>query len=87
MIGVHVSIRIKKRGIHIVSKSVAPENRLAPEILSVRQTVGEGELIYDVGCNIRRATSIWTLRRTVDDFIFSVELAIRTLEVLGEETI
>lgn len=82
---VRVEVEDDTAVLSLASAATRPENDLAPEGMLVRQTVDRTlvfECVADMEANPRLTVS--SVRRTVDDFIFSLIVAVRTIEHLRE---
>ncbi len=81
-IRVIISITTKKGDfLNALNSATAPENDLAPKFLRVMQRIKNDKLVFECDMEYERApgAKIESLRRTVDDFIFSLGIALRSV--------
>jgi len=74
------------RGVKAIHQAILPENDLAPEGITINQKIKENTLFFE--CNIdflkNPRLKIESIRRTVDDWIFSLMVALRALDRIVE---
>lgn len=61
-----------------VLKAITPENKTAPEGVSVETTIREPEVVTDIKCE----RSLETFISTIDDLLSAIQLAEKTLSEL-----
>ena len=77
-----VVVKIKCRNVNVISKATEPENVFAPPSMMILQRATGGELIFKLQSNVKSSTDIWSVRRTIDDFIFSACISMRAVIAL-----
>ncbi len=77
-----IVIKIKHNNAEVLSRATEPENSLAPRSVTIHQEPLQGRLFFRLQSKIKNANDLWSIRRTIDDFIFSISISARTLTIL-----
>jgi len=80
---IKVIVRIKTNHPKIFYRSTQPENKFAPKIIRIEHEIVNKELVFKVSSDSLNEKNIWTIRNTVDDYIFSIKLVDRVLRLWG----
>jgi len=68
----------------ILFEAIQPENLLAPKGIGLENVINRNEIIFKCKIDFRRSTKmkIATIRRTIDDWIWSINTAYKSLRLL-----
>ena len=84
---IKITVRVERHGAEILDMSTRPENRFAPRTIHIKQHMGDNCVIFILESSGISPRNVWTIRRTVDDFIFCLRLSINVLSTLERKAL
>ncbi len=81
-INIHIRVEIPFENPHMLYSATCPEDKSVPDFIKIRHHKGKDKIFYEITAVDVNNKKIWTIRNTLNDYLFAVKLVIKIWDIL-----